>query len=331
MLRGEPVRFGSPADAKARGIGMIYQELSTIGALSVAENVFLGDQLLNRVGLVDWTRMRAEAAAKLRELGIDIDVTERLGLLPLGAQQLVEIARVVFSGAEVVILDEPTSALSEPEAARLFEFMLELKGAGQEPDIHLPLSRGCPGRCRPGDDPEERAPARHPPERRTHQAPADQSHDRRRCEGPGGGLRGGRDAADADRHCARLGDRGLSAAKDFNDVSLTVRSGEIVGMFGFLGSGMTEVARTLFGQIRPECRRHPAQWPTNPAAVEPGSEAARHRVSDGESPSDAFPAARNLQEHYAGPPRTPRAPHIPAEIGVGGRGALCHQDWCPAT
>src|SRR5215218_8236750 len=131
MLRGEPVRFGSPADAKARGIGMIYQELSTIGALSVAENVFLGDQLRNRVGLVDWKRMHAEATAMLRELGIDIDVTERLGLLPLGAQQLVEIARVVFSGAEVVILDEPTSALSEPEATRLFEFMLELKGRGK--------------------------------------------------------------------------------------------------------------------------------------------------------------------------------------------------------
>ena len=80
ILRGAPVRFGSPADAKARGIGMIYQELSTIGALSVAENVFLGDQLINRVGLVDWTRMRAEAAVKLRELGIDIDVTERLDL-----------------------------------------------------------------------------------------------------------------------------------------------------------------------------------------------------------------------------------------------------------
>src|SRR5215211_8009070 len=92
VLRGAPVRFGSPSDAKARGIGMIYQELSTVGALSVAENVFLGDQLLNRVGLVDWKRMRAQAAAKLRELGINIDVTERLGLLPLGAQQLVEIA-----------------------------------------------------------------------------------------------------------------------------------------------------------------------------------------------------------------------------------------------
>ena len=67
----------------------------------------------------------------LRELGIDIDVTERLGLLSLGGQQLVEIARVVFSGAEIVILDEPTSALSGPEATRLFAFMHELKARGK--------------------------------------------------------------------------------------------------------------------------------------------------------------------------------------------------------
>ena len=120
VLRGEPVRFGSPADAKARGIGMIYQELSTIGALSVAENVFLGDQLAIASDSSTGRGCVPRRRRMLRELGIDIDVTERLGLLPLGAQQLVEIARVVFSGAEVVILDEPTSALSEPEAARLF-------------------------------------------------------------------------------------------------------------------------------------------------------------------------------------------------------------------
>src|SRR5215211_9143972 len=111
-LRGEVVRFGSPADAKARGIGMIFQELSVIPALTVAENVFLGRQPTTRAGLIDWKRMRAEAAAQLKELGIDLDVTERLGKLSLGNQQLVEIARVVFSGPDIIVLDEPTSALS---------------------------------------------------------------------------------------------------------------------------------------------------------------------------------------------------------------------------
>ena len=250
ILRGAPVRFGSPADAKARGIGMIYQELSTIGALSVAENVFLGDQLINRVGLVDWTRMRAEAAVKLRELGIDIDVTERLGLLPLGAQQLVEIARVVFSGAEVVILDEPTSALSEPEAARLFRFMLELKARGKSlifishflEDVLAVADRVTILK-------NARRLATLPNDGLTkHQLislmiGAD-------AKALAAGYESGVTLPTPTASTPVLETETLSA-KDFKDVNLTVRSGEIVGMFGFLGSGMTEVARTLFGQIRP--------------------------------------------------------------------------------
>ena len=76
LLRGEPVRFGSPAEAKARGIGMIYQELSCMPALTVAENVFLGSQPMTRSGLIDWKRMRREAGEHLSSLGIDVDVTE---------------------------------------------------------------------------------------------------------------------------------------------------------------------------------------------------------------------------------------------------------------
>ncbi|HET8521991.1 MAG TPA: ATP-binding cassette domain-containing protein, partial [Thermomicrobiales bacterium] len=110
-LRGESVSFHSPAEAKARGIGMIYQELTMMPALSVAENVFLGRQPANRWGIVRWGGMRRDAAAQLREVGIEVDVRERLGNLSLGTQQLVEIARVVFSGADIIVLDEPTSAL----------------------------------------------------------------------------------------------------------------------------------------------------------------------------------------------------------------------------
>ena len=99
--------------------------------LTVAENVFLGRQPLNRFGLVDWKRMNTEASAQLKELGIDIDVTERLGALSLGSQQLIEIARIVFSGAEIIILDEPTSALSVPEAETLFQLMRGLRTRGK--------------------------------------------------------------------------------------------------------------------------------------------------------------------------------------------------------
>src|SRR5688500_4734230 len=130
LLRGEAVQFSSPADSKARGIGMIYQELSCMPALTVAENVFLGSQPTTRSGLIDWKKMRRDAGEHLDALGIDIDVTGPLRSLSLGGQQLVEIARVVFSGASIIVLDEPTSALSGPEAKRLFATMAELKVRG---------------------------------------------------------------------------------------------------------------------------------------------------------------------------------------------------------
>src|SRR6476661_6367448 len=131
LLRGEVVRFRSPADAKAAGIGMIYQELSLMPALSVGENVFLGRQPRNRFGLVDWKRIREESRQQLADFGIDIDVDERVNQLSLGNQQLIEIARVINSGAEIIILDEPTSALSVPESERLFALMRDLRANGK--------------------------------------------------------------------------------------------------------------------------------------------------------------------------------------------------------
>ena len=118
LLRGEPVRLASPADAQAKGIGMVHQELSTFQHLTVAENLF-GRKLPSRAGVVDWGRMRREAGQHLGELGLDIDPQRRMGELSVGSQQLVEIARVIFSGAHIIILDEPTSALSTPETRRV--------------------------------------------------------------------------------------------------------------------------------------------------------------------------------------------------------------------
>ena len=109
---------------------MIYQELTNMPSLTVAENVFLGRQYTNKFGLIDWGRMRKDAADALHRLGIDIDVTQRMGQLSLGNQQLVEIARIILSGAEIIVLDEPTSALSGPESERLFGLMRQLKARG---------------------------------------------------------------------------------------------------------------------------------------------------------------------------------------------------------
>lgn len=127
-LNGELIRFQSPSDALKKGIGMIHQELTVMPELSVAENLFLGWQLTNRWQLVDWKKMNALAREELAQLGFDdIDVSKPLGSFPLGTQQVVEILRVMLSGARVLIMDEPTSALSPLEVERLMEFIDTLR------------------------------------------------------------------------------------------------------------------------------------------------------------------------------------------------------------
>lgn len=250
-LRGEQVRFSSPAEAKARGIGMVYQELSTIGALSVAENVFLGDQPTTRGGIINWKRMNAAADAQLRELGVQVDVTSRLSALPLGLQQMVEIARVVFSGADVVILDEPTSALSVRESERLFTSMRELRARGTS---LIFISHFLEDVLAVADRVTILKNAR-----KVATLPAAGLTKQRLIE-----MMIGRDASTLAASYQEgvtlpppveappvLEIEGLSIPGAVRDASLTVRAGEIVGLFGFLGSGMTEIARTLFGQLQP--------------------------------------------------------------------------------
>lgn len=123
-LDGNPIHLQSPKDALNRGIGMIHQELSVMPELSVAENLFLGRQLMNRMGMIDWGRMNAIAQDELNKLGFDdIDVRQPLGTYGLGTQQVVEVLRVILSGARVLIMDEPTSALSPGEVERLIKLI----------------------------------------------------------------------------------------------------------------------------------------------------------------------------------------------------------------
>ena len=129
-IDGRVVHFRSAGDALAAGIGMVHQELSIVPELSVAENVALGVQPTNRLGLIDYRRMRREAEHKLARLGLDIDPRTTIGQLPIGLQQLVELARVLSLGARIVILDEPTSALSPPEVERLFAMLRRVRADG---------------------------------------------------------------------------------------------------------------------------------------------------------------------------------------------------------
>ena len=128
---GQEVRFDTPADALANGVSIIEQELSPVPAMTVAENMFLGREPLHAFGRVDFKTMNALAQQVLDQLGFDIAPTTRMMDLSVARTQLVEIAKALSYGAEVIIMDEPTSALGESEAEQLFAAIARLKQQGK--------------------------------------------------------------------------------------------------------------------------------------------------------------------------------------------------------
>ncbi|MDA1017008.1 MAG: sugar ABC transporter ATP-binding protein [Planctomycetota bacterium] len=130
ILRGEPRHFTGTRDAEAHGISIIHQELNLVEQLSVAANIFLGREQTSRLGFLQETAMTAAADALLRELECDISPTAQTGDLRIGDQQLVEIAKALSLEADILIMDEPTSALTESEVARLFRVIDRLQSRG---------------------------------------------------------------------------------------------------------------------------------------------------------------------------------------------------------
>ena len=251
-LDGQGVRFAAPRDARAGGIGMVHQELSVVPGLSVAENVHLGAQPTNRIGLVDWQTMRRTAARQLVSLGIDVDPRRTMGGLPLGLQQLVELARVLFSGARIIILDEPTSALAPPEVERLFGVLRRLREAGRSivfishflDDVLTICDRVTVFR-------NGQAVAK------ADCAAVDKRWIIDRMIGAGHEELEESYLADIPLHSPAdakvvLQAEELTRSGAYQNVSFHVRAGEVLGIYGFLGAGQLELARSLFGLAPPQ-------------------------------------------------------------------------------
>jgi ribose transport system ATP-binding protein len=250
---GREIHFRSSRDALSAGIGMVHQELSVAPDLTVAENVFLGVHPVNRLGIVAWRRMAHQAREQLQNLGLDIDPRARLGDFPIGVQQLVELSRVLFSGARIIILDEPTSALSPPEVERLFEVLINLKRSGRG---LIFISHFLDDILKISDEITIFRNGRRIAT--TSVTPAiDKGWIIERMIGAGREeLEDSylRDIKLASRPVAPvvLEAQNLTLTPAYRDVSFVARGGEVLGIYGFVGCGQLELARTLFGRLRPD-------------------------------------------------------------------------------
>ena len=249
-IDGQPVAFRSARGALAAGIAMVHQELSIAPDLSVAENVFLGKQPTNRFGFVRWSRMAGQAREQLASLGIDVDPGGRMGDLPIGLQQLIEIARVLFSGARIIILDEPTSALSPPEVERLFAVLRRLRDSGRSIVF---ISHFLDDILRVSDTVSVFRNGR-----KVLTSPAAQATKAQLIETMIGAghedleesyVSNIRLASPADAPCVFEAEA-LSLARAYRDVSFRVHAGEVLGLYGFMGCGQLPLARTLFGKLK---------------------------------------------------------------------------------
>jgi ribose transport system ATP-binding protein len=248
LVAGAPVRFSAPVDAQRAGIAMIHQELDLVPGLSVAENIFLGRELRTRIGSVDRRRMNSITRDLLERCGIDLDPRRPVGELRTGEQQLVTIAKALSLDAKVLIMDEPTSALSSVEVEQMFTVIAELRRAGagivyishRMDEIGRIADRATVlrnGAVVAGFD------ARELTAEKAAEAMVGrpvQALFRTRTVEPG-------------EEILRVSDLVLRPRRDRpgrrepDGISVTVRRGEIVGIGGLLGSGRTEFLETLFG------------------------------------------------------------------------------------
>ncbi|MFC0434146.1 sugar ABC transporter ATP-binding protein [Kutzneria buriramensis] len=245
LLDGAPARFASPADAKAAGVAVIYQEPTLFGDLSVAENVAMGRHPTRRGGMIDVAAMREQAEELFARLGVDIDPRRPARGLSIADQQLVEIAKALGSDARVIIMDEPTAALSGTEVRRLFGVVGALREHGaavlfvshridevfelcQEATVLRdggfvwsgPLHEQTPDsvvRLMVGRDLDALFPKQE--------------------------VAAGETV---------LSVRRLTREGVFTDVSFDVKAGEILALAGLVGAGRSEIARAVFGVDKPD-------------------------------------------------------------------------------
>jgi ribose transport system ATP-binding protein len=267
-IRGTDVRDFTPLSARSLGVGTAYQGLSLVPSLSVTQNLFLGhERTAGPMGWLDRQGMAARAREALRDVGLDLDPDVPVEQLSLAKQQLIEIAKVLLRGTEILIMDEPTDKLTAREAARLFELLETVRAAG----------KGVIYITHKLDEINEIA------ERvtvlrdgRNVATVSGQTPIARLIQ-----MMVGRDVREMfPKKTVPIGDdllrvEHLTVPGVLEDVSLRLRAGEIVGVAGLVGSGRTELAKALVGALRMShgeihLRGHPVKISSPDIAVRSG-------------------------------------------------------------
>jgi ABC-type sugar transport system ATPase subunit len=241
IFDGTPLTLSGTRDAAAKGISIVFQELMLAPNMSVAENIFLGAEPRVAGVLVDRATMRAKAVAALGRMGIQLDPDRRLGELTIAQQQLIEICKSLVHEPRLLILDEPTSSLSEADSLVLFRVVHDLKARGVTILYISHRMREVFENC---DYVSVLRDGRHV--RTVRLDETDQDEVVR--------LMVGRDLAGVQRvkpnHDGKpvvFSVSGLSDGRRYNDVSFDLREGEIVGVAGLIGAGRSEMALGIFG------------------------------------------------------------------------------------
>jgi ABC-type sugar transport system ATPase subunit len=249
VLDGEPVRFRDPSRALASGIATVTQETTLVPDLSVAENILLGPRKVRRWFGIDWRASRRRAAEIQKLLGAEFSVDDKVSDLPADQRQLVEIARAISMNARVLLLDEPTSSLTEAEVESLFGLVRSLKARGlttifvshRMSELFALADRVTI--LRDGRTVEVGEIRSYDPDRIIE-----------RMVGAIPAPAAGHGAA-AEESEPALRVHQLSVPGRVHDATLTVGAGEAVGIAGLTGSGRTELLEAIFGMRRPSAGR----------------------------------------------------------------------------
>lgn len=241
LLDGKTIVMHNPVEAYEHGIGIVHQELSIAGNMTVAQNVFVNHEPVNRLGFIDWERMYRDTEAEFQKIGANINPRIQAGRLSVGMQQMIEISKVLSKDAKVLILDEPTSALSDNEIENLFKLLFDLKKQGK---LIIFISHKLNEITRISDKVSVLRDGV--------------------CTGTLGKeamdvqtiirMMVGRNIDNLYPQKARRRDgkealrvEGISRKDKFSGLTFDIRYGEITGMFGLVGAGRTECAFSVFG------------------------------------------------------------------------------------